>query len=496
MQLSRHTIARFIVPNPRLKFSRVLYQRFYSSSPSSSPPSPSPPSPSITSNIANRGEQKMAPTSPPPTPPPEFPTSLAEWRFRPIQRAECVELYRPGGYHPVHIGDLFHNRRYKVLSKLGYGAYSTVWLARDLEASEFVALKIKTARDSAEDRELTLLNYLKNSVASRLGQEHIISLKDSFYHEGPNGNHLCLVFELLGENIYGVLEDYSYETTGSDSLRKFPKPVAKRILKDILLGLNFLHRNGVVHGDLQPGNFLSTIKGLDALRSEDLEVKIEDVAVELKRIDGKVDKWAPTYIAMSRLLIQTDEWPVFPIKISDFGAGFLLSEPRAAKTIVTPIALRSPELMLDSHPLDTYIDIWAFGCLMFEMLVGKQLFMTIPTANTDNDSDVMLLLMHSILGPLPESIHTKWPRSGKYFRSDSREHYNSMVDGPEGILDPSPNIEAGIRDAVSHADGLDEEEADIVISLLRKILDYDPLKRPSASEILENSFWEQAAVAA
>lgn len=41
--------------------------------------------------------------------------------------------YRPGGFHPVYIGDVF-NERWKVLNKIGYGRYSTVWLVRDLQA--------------------------------------------------------------------------------------------------------------------------------------------------------------------------------------------------------------------------------------------------------------------------------------------------------------------------------------------------------------------------
>ncbi|KAK6539471.1 hypothetical protein TWF694_009694 [Orbilia ellipsospora] len=431
-------------------------------------------------------------TSPAPTPRPETPESLAEPRFHSIQRAEYVEAYRPGGYHPVHIGDLFRNRRYKVISKLGYGKYATVWLARDIESSEFVALKINMAKDSIESQELALLNHLNNPEASKLGREHVTLLKGSFYHQGPNGNHLCLVFELLGDNLYAVLEDYSYETTGSDTLTKFPKPVAKRILKDILLGLNFLHQNGIVHGDLQPGNFLSSIQNLDSLGPDDLDVKEEDVTVEVKRLDGKSDRWAPKYLAMPRLLVETNQWPVFPIKISDLGAGFFVSRPPAAKMLVTPIALRSPELVLNSHPLDTYLDIWSFGCLMFELLVGEKLFAVMPGGNVDDDNDSNLLQMHDILGPLPEDIHVKWPRSGKYFRPDTREQYNSIIQGPESLLDPPPNMEAMIRNAVAQGDGLDEEEAGVILSLLRKILNYDPRKRPSALEILENAFWDEA----
>lgn len=42
-----------------------------------------------------------------------------------------------GGYHPVEVGDVF-NKRYKVLSKLGWGYFSTVWLCIDLRYWNFV----------------------------------------------------------------------------------------------------------------------------------------------------------------------------------------------------------------------------------------------------------------------------------------------------------------------------------------------------------------------
>jgi len=41
--------------------------------------------------------------------------------------------YLPGGYHPVHLGDVYCER-YKVINKLGFSSYSTVWLARDLQS--------------------------------------------------------------------------------------------------------------------------------------------------------------------------------------------------------------------------------------------------------------------------------------------------------------------------------------------------------------------------
>lgn len=46
---------------------------------------------------------------------------------------EGTDSYRVGGLHPVYVGDVY-NDRYRVLNKIGYGSYSTVWLVRDLTA--------------------------------------------------------------------------------------------------------------------------------------------------------------------------------------------------------------------------------------------------------------------------------------------------------------------------------------------------------------------------
>lgn len=50
------------------------------------------------------------------------PTVLAE---------EKISRYRPGGFHPVALGNTFNQGRYTVVHKLGYGGFSTVWVAYD-----------------------------------------------------------------------------------------------------------------------------------------------------------------------------------------------------------------------------------------------------------------------------------------------------------------------------------------------------------------------------
>jgi serine/threonine-protein kinase SRPK3 len=68
----------------------------------------------------------------PPTPtPPRDESAKTVPEPDPGDIEEGRDEYRPGGFHPVYIGDVYAEK-YKVLNKLGYGAYSTVWLVKDL----------------------------------------------------------------------------------------------------------------------------------------------------------------------------------------------------------------------------------------------------------------------------------------------------------------------------------------------------------------------------
>jgi serine/threonine protein kinase len=68
----------------------------------------------------------------PPTPTLKEPATQSQWRFKPLNvPTEWIESYRPGGFHPIHPGDTLKDSRYTIVCKLGYGAFSTVWLAED-----------------------------------------------------------------------------------------------------------------------------------------------------------------------------------------------------------------------------------------------------------------------------------------------------------------------------------------------------------------------------
>ncbi|KAJ7421008.1 SRSF protein kinase 1 isoform X2 [Willisornis vidua] len=98
--------------------------------------------------------------------------------------------YCKGGYHLVKIGDLF-NGRYHVIRKLGWGHFSTVWLAWDIQGRRFVAMKVvKSAEHYTETAldEIKLLKSVRNSDPNDPSKERVVQLLDDFKISGVNGS--------------------------------------------------------------------------------------------------------------------------------------------------------------------------------------------------------------------------------------------------------------------------------------------------------------------
>ncbi|KAM3490723.1 hypothetical protein MY3957_005979 [Beauveria namnaoensis] len=264
--------------------------------------------------------------SPPPTPP-SGPVLDEEWRFKTMTSpCEWIEDYRPGGYHPVLLGDLFNDGQYKVIRKLGEGSFSTVWLARDERNKRYFALKILVAEASGQAREVRILQHLA-AVAPAEEQRRITQLLDEFEHRGPNGTHKCLVFEPMGPTVNSMVEELPQFKPRRRQMRvRYPPNMAKSILKQSLQALAFLHSNGVAHGDFQPGNMLFSLQDLDLAAEDDLrqeeDVQGRSISPPVQRLDGKQDLWAPRYLCISQPLSEfTCYEGDFKIKLADMGGG-------------------------------------------------------------------------------------------------------------------------------------------------------------------------------
>ncbi|KAF8179616.1 CMGC/SRPK protein kinase [Pholiota molesta] len=193
---------------------------------------------------------------------------------------EDWEDYVKGGYHPVKIGDAFSDGRYVVVRKLGWGHFSTVWLARDTKMNRHVALKVVKSAPRYTETALDEIKLLQRLITSSTppsaspnappspahthpGRSHVISFLDHFRHKGPNGIHVCMVFEVLGENLLGLIKRHQNKGV--------PMHLVRQIAKQILLGLDYMHRCcGVIHTDLKPENVLIAIDDVEAIISAEL----------------------------------------------------------------------------------------------------------------------------------------------------------------------------------------------------------------------------------
>ncbi|PLB39606.1 serine/threonine-protein kinase, partial [Aspergillus candidus] len=417
----------------------------------------------------------------PPTPP-----SIrdGEQRFKTITLpCEWVEDYRPGGYHPVVLGDIFNNGQYKVIRKLGEGSYSTVWLARDLKSSRYVALKILVSEISGSTTELRVLRHI-TKVAPVEGTPHITRVLGEFEHHGPNGVHKCLVFEPMGPSVNTMVEELPQFKPRRRGMKvRYPLWMAKSILKQSLQALAFLHENGIAHGDFQPGNILFTLNNIDSIpedmlrQGEDMQARL--ISPPVKRLDGKEDKWAPRYLCVAQPLVPfTCYAEGFKVKLSDMGGAYFFTDPPTK--LVTPLGLRPPELFLTGTVDDT-VDVWSFGCLIFELITGQPLF-CIPWSEFEDDDH--LLSLTARLGALPDKFFQYWKTSSLYFTPE-RKLFNCQLGGVAPGEEPLMVEQTSMEELFDQAGpDLNEEEAHKVKALIRWILQYDPAKRPSPAEIL------------
>ncbi|XP_039652868.1 SRSF protein kinase 1b isoform X1 [Perca fluviatilis] len=162
--------------------------------------------------------------------------------------------YCRGGYHHVKIGDLFHGR-YHVIRKLGWGHFSTVWLAWDIQEKRFVAMKVvKSAEHYTETAldEIKLLKSVRNTDPSDPSREKVVQLLDDFKISGINGTHVCMVFEVLGYHLLKWIIKSNYQG--------LPLPCVKSIIRQVLQGLDYLHTKcKIIHTDIKPENILLTV---------------------------------------------------------------------------------------------------------------------------------------------------------------------------------------------------------------------------------------------
>ena len=166
-----------------------------------------------------------------------------------------------------------------------------------------------------------------------------------------------------------------------------------------------------------------------------------------------------------------------------------------------------PEMLLDLEPTKA-VDIWCFGCLLFEYLFGTPLFVDYFYVNADEGrfqglkDRHLMAICQTLSSLLPPHMFKHWRRGNIYLSPDGktlisenaqRELIKKGDQRDEEDLDnvvdeePAETLESLINRL--KPDDLDDEEAKEVLQLLLWILNLDPEKRPSAEQILQHPWF-------
>ncbi|PCH34455.1 kinase-like protein [Wolfiporia cocos MD-104 SS10] len=260
------------------------------------------------------------------------------------------------GYFLARLGQTLERGRYCIVRKLGWGQYSSVWLARDREEDRFVALKILTCEATkalsggeTEQRsdELALLQRIADAEPSHPEFRHNIACYGSFEFAGPRGAHRCVVTEALGYSL-----DYIRKLT-DDGDRRVRPSIVKRVVKQVLQGLQYLHDvRGIIHADIKHDSILLRPAAVSAVAAHALAT---DPSVAY---DCGTEACPPVVPVESQALplsaapaVRDDELEAVLAHV-----GHSHWRRRHFQEVIQPAALRAPEVIL-GYAWDTPADI-------------------------------------------------------------------------------------------------------------------------------------------
>jgi serine/threonine-protein kinase len=217
---------------------------------------------------------------------------------------------------------------YEVSGSLGAGGMGEVYRARDTRLGRDVALKILPELFASDPERLARFEREAQVLAS-LNHPHIAAI----HGLEESGDVRALVMELVdGETLAERIEG-----------RPLAVDETLAIARQIADALEAAHEQGIIHRDLKPANIKITTGGV---------VKVLDFGLA-KLSDPNASRAAGTNATMSPTLISPAVTTV----------GVLLGTA----------AYMAPE-QARGRPTDRRVDVWAFGCVLFEMLSGKQAF--------------------------------------------------------------------------------------------------------------------------
>ncbi|KAL5366226.1 kinase-like protein [Aspergillus floccosus] len=362
---------------------------------------------------------------------------------------ENLPWYSPDNFYPVKIGQVFRSR-YRVVGKLGYGGYSTVWLCRDLQQHTYVTLKVFERNSAEGQRETEAYHHLNTlSVASHAGAKAIRKALDSFHISSTNGTFACLVHPPLGMSLY----DFRTQLRA----KVLPEEIVKLTLIHLLLALDYLHTEArIIHTDIQEKNIM---------------MAIEDTSILAHFEEEETSNPSPRIIAGDRVIyasrkLRKTKQHGRPT-LCDFGQARLGSNTYSGE--IQPYIYRAPEVLL-RMPWNEKVDIWNVGVLDMDSLAKRHLFYARDSEKKHSDGH-HLAEMVAIMGLPPQELIQNSAYATDFI--DGEGNWRGTIEIPPISLE---KLEGNLQGESQH----------LFLQFMRKMLKWKPEERKSARDVLDD----------
>ncbi|KAF6758091.1 kinase-like domain-containing protein [Ephemerocybe angulata] len=367
------------------------------------------------------------------------------------------------GYLAAEINQMLNGGEYTIVRKLGWGTRSSTWLVQVKdEDSTYVAVQAFTVAKSKEV-ESRLLPIVQNEL-TRPGEElDFPNCYDSFWEKSVHGEHLCFVMDAYGLPFSCVVQAAAH--SGRAGL---PVHVVQYTTSVILEALGKTHRKKVMHA----GRSISIKYSLENIMFEPLtdeDELLEHIAstppATTQIIDGlpavQSQPLAIDKVEWDEPMSEVCDWSLL---LAGFGHGayprlpFIHMLTSAAQELNYSSA---PETLLENLTCGLATDIWMLGCLVFQLLTGKQLFISTGTGAER---------LGEIRDVLQDIIPDAWQADG---------HVQAIPDANGSTR----TLEQRLKEVLS------EDEASAAYAFLRKCLVIDPAGRNSAKDLHLRDGW-------
>ncbi len=314
--------------------------------------------------------------------------------------------------------------RYEILKILGKGSFGQVLKAYDHKTQQHVALKMvrneKRFHKQAVE-EIRILEHLKKQ--DKDNTSNIVHLTEHFTFR----NHVCITFELLSMNLYELIKKNKFQGFSLALVRKFAH--------SILMCLDMLYRNRIIHCDLKPENILLKQPGRSG------------------------------------------------IKVIDFGSSCY--EHQRVYTYIQSRFYRAPEVILGGK-YGMPIDIWSFGCILAELLTGYPLF-------PGEDEGDQLATMMEVLGMPPQKMLDNCKRQRMFFSSKGHPRFCTLTQNPDGTTSYSGGRSRrgkfrGPPESKELSRALRGCDDPLFLDFLQRCLEWDPATRMTPAQALRHGW--------